>query len=768
MNDATRQRFDANVLARLRVLGRRMRVYVALDGLAIIAIALLAGIAITCAVDRSLWLTRQMRAVQLVSLLTLGAGITWWRLLRPLRVPVRLDDLALLIERRWPQLRSRLISAVEFARSTPPSQPDAAPTSRRGAPTSSLWDRLPAGQSDRLEAGPTTNSSEPHRSAALMEAVIAQAERESATLPFEQTLNSRRAARAGVVTAACLLILTAAAIAAPHTMSLWLQRNVLLRDPEWPQRNRLAIEGLTGGKLVVPRGDDVTVSAVVEPGYEPPRQVYMSFQGEGGARGREQMPAIETPGGPDRFTYTFERLAESMQCRVTGGDAQPLTFAIEAVDRPRVADVTVGITPPAYTHGEPYELRAGQTVAEALKGSRIRIRVHTNKPLTSAVLVRDTGGREQEVGPAQRLSDLEYVADDAPDATATYYFRMLDALGLSNISERQPPVRVAVRLVVDKPPKVKTRIRGAGEMITPQAVLPVEMEFANTYGLASARLVYDVSRKDFKPTPERIPGFEPGTKTFAHAVEWSAATHNLAEGERLTLHAEATDFDNISGPNTGQSPPIIMRVVSRDELLSELNRREQEYRQDFERLLRQQEELYSELLSLANLPPASAQDRARRSGQLARLQRDYAGRVNSTRMQFEQVLSELRVNQLSTPGTESRLQGGIVDPLDALIRVRMAAGVEELEKLARAQANGPAGLSEPRAQASGPTAAYEAQRAIIGEMQRILARMIKWEGFQEAVSLLREVMKMQGQLSEETEKRIEAEVFGAESQPAGK
>ncbi len=45
-------------------------------------------------------------------------------------------------------------------------------------------------------------------------------------------------------------------------------------------------------------------------------------------------------------------------------------------------------------------------------------------------------------------------------------------------------------------------------------------------------------------------------------------------------------------------------------------------------------------------------------------------------------------------------------------------------------------------------------------MERILANMLKWEGFQEAVALLREVVKMQGGVTQETEKRIETEILG--------
>jgi hypothetical protein len=198
----------------------------------------------------------------------------------------------------------------------------------------------------------------------------------------------------------------------------------------------------------------------------------------------------------------------------------------------------------------------------------------------------------------------------------------------------------------------------------------------------------------------------------------------------------------------------VLRVVSREELMAELNRREQEYRQDFERLLNQQEELYGELLSLAGNPGTSAGDASRRLGQLARLQRDFGGRANGLRLQFEQILSELRINQLSSAAAEARLGGGIVEPMTFLSRTRMPVAAEQLEALGRETTAGNMQL------------ARDTQAELIAEMQRILTAMLKWEGFQEAVSLLREVLKLQGNLSQETEKRIEAEIFGIGTETA--
>ncbi len=99
LTETTTKRFRRAVTGRLRSLGWRLRLYVLLDGLAIVSVAVLAAVVITLIIDRSLRLEWDMRCTQLASLLLLIAGLAWWVVVRPLRVPVRLEHLAVLIER---------------------------------------------------------------------------------------------------------------------------------------------------------------------------------------------------------------------------------------------------------------------------------------------------------------------------------------------------------------------------------------------------------------------------------------------------------------------------------------------------------------------------------------------------------------------------------------------------------------------------------------------------------------------------------------------
>jgi hypothetical protein len=112
------------------------------------------------------------------------------------------------------------------------------------------------------------------------------------------------------------------------------------------------------------------------------------------------------------------------------------------------------------------------------------------------------------------------------------------------------------------------------------------------------------------------------------------------------------------------------------------------------------------------------------------------------------VLSELRVNQLATPAVEERLGRGVIAPLATLARERMPAAAEALEQLSESDT--------PDTQ----QAARSTQEAVLDDMNAVAERMLEWQRFQEAVILLRNVLRMQRDVSEETETRIETDIIG--------
>jgi hypothetical protein len=439
--------------------------------------------------------------------------------------------------------------------------------------------------------------------------------------------------------------------------------------------------------------------------------------------------------GSDRYRYVFPRLLEPLQFRLVGGDEETPWVDVELVDRPRIERIELTIEPPEYTGAEPIKLRTNQTSARILAGSRVRIEIQTNVSVESASLISE----ELELAPVLWSEDRLGSCELVPTADVTGFFRLIDANGLEN----DRPVRISLRVTPDKPPTVRISIDGVSGSITPQARLPIRVHSTDEYGIARAELRIEGPKPESVPQIQAFPELEPGVRKYDGLIEWQVGADDPAPGDRISFQARATDLDDVNGPNEGQSFLTRLNVVTAEELLAEIGRREQEYRMEFERILQSQEDLRTAVLTaLTHRSDADSASSGRRPlAKPVRTQRILSNRVRGIAGRFDQILKELRVNALAGSAVEQRLGKGIIDPLNAVGRVQMA-GVQEL-MLSR--------------QPQGETLDRQMQ-AIIDEMRRVLDKMIEWEGYQEAIVLLRNLIDQQDKLNRLTDAELERRV----------
>lgn len=695
-SDLTRATLDTSVSDRLHRVATRLRLYVLLEGVGYLAGFLLVAAIVQLGLDYAVrGLQWSMRAVLLALILASALWLSWRRVIAPLGLRLGPSEIANLIERRYPRLSSVLISAVRFS----------------------------AGE----VGSPETNSP------SLMAAVVARAKADARALDFNSVLNPRRARGSGLSLMAVLAVCVLATAVWPELTGLWFARNVLLQDVEWPKRTRLIVE-LEGDELIGARGDDLVVQAHAE-GVQP-RTVEIVYKTVSGRRGREPMVTIGR-WGSYRYRYTFKSASEDFTFHLEGGDDKSLSYRAVLLERPRVVRSELRITPPAYTQLDMLTLGDGQRAAQVLPGSEVTIRIETNKPVREVTLM---AGRET-VGEAIPEGDGSAVTF-VPTETHTYHFALVDDVGLEN----RRPMRFSLRVVPDEPPRARMRLFGVGDMITPEAVLPIEVEFADTYGLATVELIYETSREGTWESFIPLPEFGPRSTNFKMTLSWSVSSAELTAGETVVLRARAADFDDVSGPNVAQSPDTTLRVVTREELLSELARREQEYRMDFERLVDSQEALRSGLLTaFRRFRRQTVQEDSLASAlaPLERRQRNIAGSVNVIQQQFEQILSELKVNQLDTLDERTRLGDGIVTPLKQLVRRDLVIAADTIRQWSRSHSPEAASLVDPQ------------QVAVLAQMREVLANMLEWEGYREVINMLRDVIRLQQELHRETQEALE-------------
>ncbi|GJM24688.1 MAG: hypothetical protein DHS20C16_11030 [Phycisphaerae bacterium] len=687
--------FRQQVTQRLSQLAKRLRINRALVGAGAVATVVLLMLALQFALDYTLRLQLDMRCALLGLVLVVIVWMTWRKLIQPQRLKFDERDIARIIEGRFPQLDSILISAVDF---------------------------------DSGHVGPAASNSPQ-----LAESVVTQAVEATKGIAFEDIIRPKPARQGTMKVLAVMVVGVVLFAAAPQTMGIWLDRNILLRNVNWPKRTTIVVDAPDDRIITGAIGDDLEIRASIPAGSVVPRNVEIVFETKSGKSGRETMTGV----GQREFRYTFGRAKEEVRFFLTGGDDTTEWFETRLTKRPTIDEATLSVEPPAYTGIAPYTLPSGQRACEIYSGSVVSIRAITSKPLASARLMNGT-----EVLGELETQDQTITASVTPTESQTLHFDMTDLDGLSNVR----PMRFSIRLLKDNPPQVKLSFAHVGNMATLAAKIPVEIEMTDDLGLGTADLLYRIDNPDAAQQSVELSDFNPRSKQYASQFDWPVKSTKAAIGEQVAVYAKAQDLNSVSGPGVGESTTITFRVVTKDEFLAELNRREQEFRRQFERAVDNQERLRRRLLTvLSHMDDPKQKDQIELElAPLERRQRQVLAQVNVIRQQFAQVLSELEINQLDEPEIRERLEQGIITPLTNLAARELSQAADLIRQLGREPSMDIARQIDPQ------------QDRILDEMRSVLDHMLKWEGFQQTVTLLREIMQLQEELNVETQAEIEA------------
>lgn len=734
--------FQRRVLAPLEQLGQALKRHVLVEGCCGCLAAMVGLCAVQFLLDRLLVLGTGPRAALLLGVAAVTARALHRRVIRPAAVRVDVNDIAAILERKHREFGDQLISAVAFATG--------------------------AGQN-------------PHRdSPALVAALIDRSVARFRSLPTRTVLRRDRHRRYLALGAAAFLASAAALWAAPETMAIYVARNLMLQDVPWPVSTRIVLEGARNRTLRWPIGDDLTLVATALD--RPPASLGAAIRFSSG----EEIVRDMDRRGRNRFLLDYGPLDQSMQVsfliRKVGVDERTDWYRIEAVPRPSVQSVRIEVTPPAYARQKPWVLPQGQAGAEIIRGSSVRIEAVMSKAVVRATLRSMADARAQ--GEAEVRDGRRVSVAFTPDRTGTFFLDVADEAGL----EDRHPVTYTFNLTRDPAPKVRLTLPGAGEWIVPNAVLNLTVDCEDNLGLQSVALIHQVKHKvdsgaTTRPTEQRetLGGFVPRQLRFHHQSAWPLLPLTLRPGDQLTLKVRAADYQpesaaasrvearSASGQTatpsarassnpdgTGESVAFTLRVVTPAELLAELGRREQEWRGEFEQIIKAQEQINRRIVALRDTSGAAAlsAERAVGYGREARTQRQQIGRMKRVVRQFEQILAELKVNQLATPVVRRRLGRGVLTPLGKLIRTDVLAAAELIDRLRLRFDDGLADELE------------RAQEGLLRAMYGVLANMLKWEGYNEAVALLRDIVRLQEGVTKDTEARLEAEIekmFGGEA-----
>lgn len=448
---------------RLGSLRRGMMRWIFADTLSKVLLVVLGYVIFTAGTD---WYFRfdQAQRAGLMVLCLAGIGFVIYRwLMKPLAQQIADEQLILRVEDRHPELGESVISAVYFSNVENPAEHGASPE--------------------------------------LMQTAIKSGFEKAGTVNFADIVDApgrnRRLGISGGITGSLLLTTILMYFLAPQPLQIWANRNLMIGSMEWPKQTTLIIDGLRDGKLVVPRGDDWSPTIKVE-GVEP-TVIQLDYVPEDG-RGRvtETLRKVE-----DRWTTTFKNVRQPFEFRVRGGDDRTQWIQAELVDRPSVEQITLTVTPPAYTGLSRYQTDARQKTEAVYPGSEVEIEAYSNKALDWANLA--LGGESigsmklegtqtitlaNEDG-SQRQVELYKMTASLPASKLKSGAYEISLMGSEGLKSKRPE-RFSLRLQRDRSPIVRAEMESISGMAVPGASIPVRMTVSDDFALNEVGLRYVV------------------------------------------------------------------------------------------------------------------------------------------------------------------------------------------------------------------------------------------------------------------------------------
>ncbi|HUT90689.1 MAG TPA: DUF4175 family protein, partial [Thermoguttaceae bacterium] len=740
---------------RIAILRARVRRLVTVYAVSWIVGAVVAAVLVLGLAD---YLLRfQDRGIRLISSLAV-LGVLAWTAYRYLVVGLTTSlsdvELARRVQRRFPKLGDGLASAVEFL-----------------------------GQS---EGDPTAGS------VALRQAVIAETTAETDPLDFRDALRSTPALRAALTTTAVCLVALILVVA--DTLS---SRTAVARlinpfgNVAWPQTHHLVlVEPVTR----VAKGRAFEVEVVDRRGVKLPSDVriHYRFENPDGSVAEEsemmrfvdgRIAARRENGSTDPrrqggvMVARREGVSRPFSYRVEGGDDYTMPWIpVEVLEPPALETLSLELIPPDYT-GWPSEEADRQI--RALVGTRVEISAESTKPLQSAVLCLEGGVKIEGrlTGQDGRRVEAEFVVE----RSGAYWFQLADVEGLTGGSE----ARWEVRAVPDAPPTLSIEQPAANVFVTPLAVVPLRV--AAKDDLAIHRVELKFSRSDLPDEgesvlslyagPDRVEpqagglsgGAELGHNLVLPPYLWQLSELGLAPGAQVTFHATATDYL----PNTGQSDPRRLVVITPEELTERIASRQASILAELSRVLQMQKQGRGQVGDL--------EIRLGEVGRFGRLDVDHLRGAELNQRQVNQtltsptegvpmhilgLLADLENNKVDSPDVQRQMHA-LLDEIDRLDREHLplvgrelTAAIKSAQVALQDRPSGdvPPGPDQEEVQPAEPdpavvnslAAAGRHQDQVIGSLEQMLDQLGQWDRYRRFHSQISQLLREQEGLRENT------------------
>ena len=508
-------------------LGLRMRRQHIYRGLIQLTYTAVAGLVVFFLVD---WLTNMPYAVRLCAwVAALVYGIVWFirKPLRTSRQPVDMQQIGLLIEQRFPELHSRMISTLQFQ-------------SEDGVGKAMSVD--------------------------LVEGVLDQTFHQLPNIKMDSIVDMAGLKRGLKYLGISILLIGAAGGIGHAYFGAFIQR-LVMPSAEYPTKTQI-VE--VNAPEVIPI--DTPFSMHIRAGGRIPRVGHVEVRNEEGFTSNIELSLDK--GANDLFTVEMPGLSEPATYTIYLGDAQHGPVSLTPVARPHIKTLTLEVVPPAYT-GEPREqLQTGST--RVIYGSVLTLRIEPTQRLKTLELVSSDDSKELPT--MTRTDNGAWETTLSAKNSLVYTVAMVAETGLSNAT--LPHYRITVR--PDKAPVIRITKPSLVNELAAISKLPLAFEVTDDFQLGAVTIFYEILQSSLlgeendKPRQGTVFKRIPVTgKKLQFNGFWDNAIAQPEPGQQIRVWIEAQD-KCVDGAHLTRSNDFTITVITAQEYRTMLVQRLQE------------------------------------------------------------------------------------------------------------------------------------------------------------------------------------------------
>jgi hypothetical protein len=264
-------------------------------------------------------------------------------------------------------------------------------------------------------------------------------------------------------------------------------------------------------------------------------------------------------------------------------------FKLECLTVPSIEGVKFRVIPPDYTRAAIYDGPLPENGLSGLVGTKVEVRVRSNRPLTSGSL-EFTGGDQRQViamAPASANETGHEVGGTFTiERSGRFQIKVTDIAG----QDSNDPFAGNIIVLKDEAPIVRLLDPIAQSLATPTIELPVVVAADDDYGINSVQLFRSLNDAPLEPV--QLNAAEPPARRQEIALTIPLEKLGLKPGDVLKVFARVEDNDP-AGAKGAESEVAVVQIVS-DEELEQLIRT----REGMEQLLSKYQEAQRRLESL--------------------------------------------------------------------------------------------------------------------------------------------------------------------------